>query len=633
MVASVRASLAEALGSDPDARDVLERWDRWGDELLDGLAEVYPDSELAQRLVTLMADAFRARSGRLRARDRERILRPDWIQSPSTIGYAAYADRFAGTLAGVRDAIPYLQDLGVSYLHLMPLLKPRPEPSDGGYAVADYRNVRADLGTMEDLAALAESLHDAGLSLTLDLVLNHVAREHAWAQAARSGDARYRDYFHVFNDRTLPDEYERSLPEVFPDFAPGNFTWDADLQAWVWTTFNSWQWDVNWSNPDVFCEFADIILFLANQGVDCLRLDAIAFVWKRMGTMCQNQPEVHAITQALRAVARIVAPALVFKAEAIVAPNDLVAYLGTGEHAGKVSDLAYQNSLMVQIWSALAAQDGRLMAVALDRFPAIPTTTAWATYLRCHDDIGWAIDDGDAAALGWSGHGHRAFLADFYTGAFEGSLARGVDFQANPLTGDRRTSGTATGLTGVEAALAAGDERELARAIDRMMCGYAMVMGYGGIPLIYMGDEIGLLTDHSYQNEPGLAEDNRWMHRPRMDWAIAAQRNDATSLAGRIWSRMRRLIAVRASLDSLHAATATHVDVPADWAVIRFARRHASGSIVQLYNVADGPRHVPASVAREFLEVPWDALSDSAPAYSGDDIVLPAYGVLWLVER
>src|SRR5690606_3545218 len=133
---------------------------------------------------------------------------------------------------------------------------------------------------------------------------------------------------------------------------------------------------------------------LANQGVEVLRLDAIAFLWKRMGTSCQNQPEVHQLTQALRAVSRIAAPAVIFKAEAIVGPNEVVDYLGRGRHRGKVSDLAYHNSLMVQVWSMLATRDSRLATQALGRFPPPPPSSAWVTYLRCHDDIGWAIDDG-----------------------------------------------------------------------------------------------------------------------------------------------------------------------------------------------------------------------------------------------
>ena len=614
------------LDADPELQ---ARYDRWSGDLIEGLSGIYDVDALLPRLHRIISEAHAARPADLRDRDRQRVLMPDWFQRPDQIGYVAYTDRFAGDLQGVRRRIDYLSDLHVTYLHLMPLLTPRSGPNDGGYAVADYRSVRPDLGTMDDLRALACDLHAAGISLTLDLVLNHVAEEHAWAVAARGGSARYRDYFYVYPDRTIPDQFERTLPEVFPAFAPGNFTWDDHLGGWVWTTFNSWQWDLNWTNPDVFCEFAETILFLANLGVDCLRLDAIAFIVKRMGTNCQNQPEVHLITQALRAITRIAAPATVFKAEAIVSPTDLVAYLGQGARAGKVSDLAYHNSLMVQIWSALAARDGRLLAAALSRFPAVPTTSAWGTYLRCHDDIGWAVEDADAAAVGWDGSGHRRFLSDFYTGDFAGSFARGAVFQPNELTGDRRISGTAASLAGVEAALESGSAVALDTAIDRLLCGYAMVLGFGGIPLIYMGDEIALINDLDYAIVPEHAEDNRWMHRPTMPWG----RLDSDPIAMRVRARFRHLIETRLSLASLHASVTTAVRVTDDPAVVLFERRHAAGTLVQVYNVSERQAAVRITdLAATGITSPWDHLSQTCIADVGGWVRLPAYATLWLTD-
>ena len=558
-LAAGRDRLVTALAADAGSADVLARYDRWAGDLYDGLDAVYDAPTVLPAVLDVVAAVHRDRRDALRDRDRDRVLRPDWFQDADALGYVAYADLFAGDLAGIGRRIDYLSGLGVTYLHLMPLLTPRPGANDGGYAVMDYRSVRPDLGTMADLATLADDLHAAGISLTLDLVLNHVAREHEWARRAKAGDERYRDYFYVYPDRTVPDAYEETLPEVFPAFAPGNFTWDGALDGWVWTTFNEWQWDVNWSNPQVFVEYADIIGFLANQGADCIRLDAIAFTWKRLGTTCQNQPEVHALTQALRAATRIMAPATIFKAEAIVGPQDVVAYLGQGEHAGKVSELAYHNSLMVQIWSALATRDGRLLAQALSRFAPIPVTSAWATYLRCHDDIGWAIDDADAAAVGWDGYSHRAFLADFYAGDFRGSFARGAHFQSNPLTGDRRTSGSAASLAGVEAALQAGDDSALDTAIARLTCAYAMVFGFGGLPLLYMGDELGLLNDHGFADDPAKAADNRWLHRPAMDWALAerAVGGETDDVATRVYHAITRLVHARKRLPALHAAVPT----------------------------------------------------------------------------
>ena len=493
----------------PDLRrEVFEaRLERWLPDLYDAVEELYDDpASVVRRLVALAVDGYAERDDELHRLDLRRSLAPDWFQRPDLIGYAAYADRFAGSLTGVAERADYLRELGVGYLHLMPLLTPRPTPNDGGYAVMDYRSVRPDLGTMEDLRKLTNQLREQEISLCLDLVLNHVAKEHEWARRARAGEQRYRDYFLVFPDREMPDAYERTLPEVFPDFAPGSFTYDDELAGWVWTTFNDYQWDVNWANPDVLCEYADIIIDLANHGVEVLRLDAIAFIWKRLGTSCQNQPEVHALTQALRALTRIACPALIFKAEAIVGPQDLLAYLGEREHYGKVSDLAYHNSLMVQIWSMLASQDAVLGSYALQQLPPPPPTTAWITYARCHDDIGWAISDEDAAAVGLDGHAHRRFLSDFYAGDFPGSWARGLVFQENEATGDRRISGSLASLAGLQV----GDPH----AVRRILLAHAIMLGFGGLPVIWMGDELGLLNDADWAATPEHAEDNRWAHRP-----------------------------------------------------------------------------------------------------------------------
>ena len=604
----------------PLRREMFEaRLDRWLPDLEAALRPLYVDPEhVARRLVELAARAFAARTDDLHRLDLKRSLEPDWFQRPEMVGYAAYADRFAGTLAGVAERTPYLADLGVRYLHLMPLLTPRPAPNDGGYAVADFRSVRPDLGTTDDLRALTGRLRQDGISLCLDLVLNHVAREHPWAEKARAGDPTYRDYFLVYPDREMPDAFEQTLPEVFPDFAPGNFTWDADLDGWVWTTFNDYQWDVNWANPDVLCEYADVILDLANHGVEVFRLDAIAFTWKRLGTSCQNQPEVHALTQALRTVARIACPAVVFKAEAIVGPQDLVAYLGQGEHWGKVSDLAYHNSLMVQVWSMLASRDARLAARALQQLPATPSTTAWITYARCHDDIGWAIGDDDAAGVGISGFEHRKFLSDFYAGEFPGSWARGLVFQENPATGDRRISGSLASLAG----LSTGDPG----SVDRILLAHAVVLGFGGLPVIWMGDELGLLNDPDWDADPEHAPDNRWVHRPRMPWPLPPDRHG-------IQEGVRRLVAARASLPHLHAAVPAEVLDPRDPGVLLVARRHPVGTMLGAYNVTPGPRHVPLAVLRDLGLDPdsvVDHVSGSTPVLHDDAVQLAPYACVWL---
>jgi amylosucrase len=598
-------------------------------DLLATLARVYGADAapaVARTLVGIARAAHDARPADLRELDAQRLREPDWFQRPSMVGYAAYADRFAGTLRGVGERASYLRDLGIGYLHLMPLLTPRPAPNDGGYAVMDYRSVRPDLGTLDDLRHLTTTLRADGISLCLDLVLNHVAREHEWAAAARAGDPDKRAYFHVHADREVPDAYEASLPEVFPDFAPGNFTWDDELDAWVWTTFNDYQWDLAWSNPAVLCEFADIILSLANLGVEVFRLDAIAFIWKRLGTSCQNQPEVHDLTRALRTVARIAAPAVLFKAEAIVGPADLPAYLGVGEHAGRVSDLAYHNGLMVQIWSMLASGDARLATHALQQLPQPPATTAWITYVRCHDDIGWAIADEDARAVGLDPFAHRRFLSDWYSGAYPGSWARGLVFQQNEQTGDRRISGSLASLAGLEA----GDPG----AVGRILLAHAIVLGFGGLPVIWMGDELGLLNDAGWADDPAHAADNRWVHRPAMPWAAVDAEAGADPHG--LTAGLRHLLGVRRALPHLHAASPTEIWDPRDSGVLLVVRRHPDGPLLGAYNVTGREAWVAADVLH------WlglhddglvDALTGSAPELHDGAVRLEPYAAAWLHLR
>ncbi len=631
-------ALEPAIPSDlPERTEFLARLGRYLPELEAGLAAVYPQADVWPRLLRIMLGHHTERSAALRQLDYQRLIAPDWFERPETIAYVAYTERFAGDLNGIHDKLEYLQSLGVTYLHLMPFLKPRPAPHDGGYAVMDYRAVRPDLGDMRDLERLTNALHGRGISLCCDLVLNHVAMEHEWAVKARAGNAKYQRYFYMYPDRDMPDQLERTLPEVFPDFAPGNFTWDTHSQRWVWTTFNTWQWDLNWSNPDVFLEFVDIILHLANKGIDIFRLDAIAFIWKRLGTNCQNLPEVHSLTQILRAAARIVCPAVIFKAEAIVAPNDLIAYLGQGEHYGLVSDSAYHNSLMVQIWSSLASRDTRLMAHALRSFPPKPSTTAWNTYLRCHDDIGWAISDDDARAVGLDGAAHRKFLSDYYSGDFPGTHARGLVFQENKRTADRRISGSGASLAGLEVALhndtKKGDARAVELSIKRLLLGHALVLGYGGIPLLYMGDELAALNDYGFMTAPEHAADNRWVHRPMMDWQVAnaAIAGRAAPHVQQMFDGLKTLIAARQRTPQLHAMRDTVILESPNAQVFAYERPHPLGSLLCLYNFSEELQVIPAwFLGNRGLGQATDSITNKPLEVRDGFVWLEGYAAVWL---
>jgi amylosucrase len=575
-----------------------------------------------------------ARPEALRQQDAQREVSPDWFLRSDRIGYVAYAERFAKTLTGVGEHLDYLAELKVTYFHLMSVLRPREGANDGGYAVVDYGDVDPALGSRADLVELADQLRQRGISLCLDLVLNHTAREHPWAQAARDGSARHREYYITFPDRTMPDRYEESLPEVFPTMAPGNFTWDDALKAWVWTTFNTYQWDLNYANPQVFAEMLGVMLNLANLGVDVLRIDAIAFTWKRLGTNCQNQPEAHLLAQAFRALVSIAAPGVLLKAEAIVPPDDLVPYLGAHRRYRPECHIAYHNQLMVMLWSSLATQHAHLATEALAALPPTPPTTSFVTYLRCHDDIGWAVDDADAGAAGINGGAHRAFLAAFYRGDVPGSWARGAPFSSNPDNGDERTSGTAAALCGLSAARETGAPAAIDRAVRRLLLGYGVVLGFGGIPLLYMGDELGLDNDLSYLGRPDQADESRWMHRPSMPWEIAARRERPGTVEHRIFSGLRQMIEARQAARAMSAGGQTFMHRYADTAVLAWERSHPEfGHFFGLANVADRPASVPeAALGWASLSNPIELLNADIKRSAGQ-LIIPPLSVCWFVDQ
>ena len=639
--------------------------------MLERLYGDHPDyGAFVDVLTQTLKDNWRRRPEDLKWLDLQRDLEPDWFQRSDQVGYVFYIDRFNDDLPGILEPekLDHLEALGVTYIHLMPCLKPREGDNDGGYSVQDYRAINPAYGTIDDLEQVAATLRERGISLCIDLVLNHTAKEHEWAVRARAGESRYLDYYLIFDDDTLPKQYEETLVEVFPDQAPGSFSfyedfWEGDAAAegsvdrdqngrWVWTTFNEHQWDLNWANPWVFLEIVDIALNLANKGASVLRLDAVAFMWKRMGTRCQSEPEVHMILHAFRAATRIAAAGVIHLEEAIVSPEEMIPYLGAGEHTAKEGNLAYHNSLMVQFWSALASRNAQLMThVLASHFPPVIPNATYATYLRCHDDIGWAVTDHDAAAVGLSGLAHRRFLADYYTGSFPGSVARGTLFQVNPRTGDARSNGSTASLAGLEAALEVQgtDRRQYAvnRAVDRILLGHALIASYGGIPLIYMGDEIAMLNDYDQLAEPANAGDGRWIQRPVMDWGrvraardvtgdgdgsgsadgdSARTRATSTVLAG-ITHIMRR----RKAVPEFHGGYATVALRPPDIRVFAFARPSPATTVVCLFNVSPDHLTVDGHWLREQGVVEFhDLLSERPVALHDDELRLPPYGRVWL---
>lgn len=582
------------------------------------------DAELAA-FVTQLAESWQHRPAELRAVDAARLADPDWFQSNQMLGGVCYVDRYAGDLEGVRARIPYFRELGLTYLHLMPLFEAPAENSDGGYAVSSYREVNPALGDMAQLQSLAAELRASGIALVLDFIFNHTSNEHEWARRAIAGEQEFENYYWVFDGREQPEAFEATVREIFPDDHPGSFVpfpnpdgtvpTRAEAERWVWATFHTFQWDLNYSNPAVMRAMAGEMLFLANQGIDVLRMDAVAFIWKQLGTSCENLPEAHLLIQIFTAALRIAAPAVMFKSEAIVHPDQVVEYISVDE-----CRISYNPLQMALIWNSLATRDVRLLQQALDRRHNLPPGTAWVNYVRSHDDIGWTFADEDAAEFGIDGFDHRRFLNNFFVNRFEGSFARGIPFQDNPKTGDCRISGTTASLAGLEA----GD----GGAIRRILLAHSIVLSTGGIPLIYLGDEVGQLNDPHWADVPAQADDSRWAHRPHYPAELYAQRTDPTSDAGRIFAGLHHLIAVRRATPEFSGGTLIGFDTKNPH-VLGYQRPGPAGAIVCFANVADQPQTIAALTLSGLPGTMIDLLTDARhPLRAG--LTLPAHGVVWL---
>ncbi|QDT89278.1 alpha-amylase family glycosyl hydrolase [Gimesia algae] len=583
-----------------------------------------------EQVLLTAARGWAERPEDLCALDRHRINEPNWFQSERISGGALYVDLFGENLSKLREQVSYFKNLGLTYLHLMPLFAVRPGNNDGGYAISTYRSVDPRLGTIDDLRLLAADLREAGISLVLDFVFNHTSDDHEWAKLAQSGNREYQEYYYIFPDREKPEQYERTLREIFPTVRRGNFTWHDGMQQWVWTSFNSFQWDLNYTNPAVFRAMLEEMFFIANTGIDILRLDAVAFIWKQMGTNCENLPEAHTLIQAFNRLARIATPGLLFKSEAIVHPDDVVKYIS--EHECQIS---YNPTLMALLWESLATRNVSLLVQTLRHRYKLPKNTAWVNYLRCHDDIGWTFDDADAQAIGINAYDHRKFLNDFYTGQFPGSFARGVPFQENHETGDMRISGTMASLAGLEQAIEEENEEKKELALRRMLLLHGVSLSIGGIPLLYLGEEWGMLNDYDFVKDPAKAGDSRWIHRPKMQWQFLEELDDHIkagngSIRSTIFRSTQKLIALRKSLPAL-AGQDMELIATANEHILGYVRLYEGNRLIVLANFSDeaqvieGNKLRTAGLGRFFQNV----IDDKTYATS-EQLVLAPYQILWL---
>jgi amylosucrase len=579
-----------------------------------------------EELLISLANSWLTRPDWLKQLDARRESDQAWFQSQRMVGGVCYVDRFGETLAGLRTHLPYFKELGLSYLHLMPLFEAPEGNSDGGYAVSSYRHVDPKLGTIAELSELAREFQEHGISLVVDFVFNHTSDEHRWARAAQSGDPEYQNYYFVFPDRTMPDAYERTLREIFPTVRRGSFTWRGDMQRWVWTTFNSFQWDLNYANPAVFRAMAEEMLSIANTGVEILRLDAVAFIWKRMGTSCENQPEAHLLIQAFNALARIAAPAMLFKSEAIVHPDDVLSYISPQE-----CQISYNPLLMALLWEALATREVKLLAHSMRTRFALPQGCAWVNYLRSHDDIGWTFDDADARRQWIDPDGHRKFLNAFYCGRFDGSFARGVPFQENPETGDARISGTLASLAGLEFAIQSGDTQQADLAVRRILMLHSIILSIGGIPLIYLGDEWGTLNDYSYAHNPAQAEDSRWVHRPAVNWEQRAlDQQDTSTPFYRIFSELTRLFRLRQAQPAIWDGMIDVIE-SGNPHLFGFVRHHGGQRLLIVANFSERPQPFDAGNLRIYgLGYQFTDLVGGTAYTAHGELLLEPYQCVWL---
>ncbi len=599
------------------------------DVLYENFIRLYGDQEGAQeiffKLLGVLRDFFLSRKEELKELDKEREKNVQWFFDQKWIGYVLYVDRYAQNLSQLTEKIPYWKELGVNVIHLMPLMKSPNGENDGGYAVSDYTQVDPKYGKNEDLLEFISLLHQEGMAIVLDFVLNHTSSEHEWASKAREGNVYYQQFYYMFDE--IPKEYDDYLVEIFPETAPGNFTYVDSIQKYVMTLFHSYQWDLNYRNPRVFLEMTKILLELCNWGVDFLRLDAVPYLWKKPWRNSQNEPETHLLLQLWKSAARIVAPSTVYIAEAIMQPQEIVKYFGEGHMVGRECDLAYNANFMVLLWDSLATQNTKLLQKSIELYPDFSQGGVWLNYIRSHDDIGWSFSDQAASSVGYNPFYHRQFLISFYTGEFPNSWAKGLRFMFNPKTQDARISGTCASLCGLESAK---KERDVLLAIKRIKMLIGVILSSRGLPLIYYGDELGYCNQYEGVVLDG---DNRWIHRPLFDWKKAEKRKEEGAIEHELFHYYQRLIQLRKQIP-LFSSFVEQEWLPCDEiALLAYRRRKNDDMILVLGNVSMDEVKIPLSFFQKIgLNMPlYDIISGNSYREIGEFLLGP-YDLLWLKE-
>ena len=591
------------------------------DELRWLYMELYGNEAMFAELTFQMYEFYQARKASLKNRDEKREKNPDWFKKNDMLGMMLYIDNFAGNIKGVQEKLDYLKSCNVNCVHLMPFLDSPQGRSDGGYAVADFRKVKPELGTMEDLERLTEKCHQKDMNVCMDFVMNHTSEDHEWAKRARQGDGEYMSRYFFYDNNEIPRKYEETVPQVFPTTAPGNFTYLQEINHYVLTTFYPYQWDLNYKNPRVFNEMMYNFLFLANQGIDIVRIDAVPYIWKELGTSCRNLERVHTIVRMMRIISEIVCPSVILLGEVVMEPEKVVPYFGTVEKPE--CHMLYNVTTMATTWHSLATEDIRLLKQQMDVVNQLPKEYTFLNYLRCHDDIGWGLDFDTLKNWGMEEVTHKRFLNDFYTGRYEGSVSRGELYNDDPITQDARFCGTTASMCGVESAGFEGNEEKMKAALQLDFMLHAYMLTQSGIPMLYSGDEIAQVNDYTYKENPLKQEDSRYIHRGVFHWELAKNRNDTSTVEGKIFQGLDKLEKLRKKETVFDSSASVYTYDVHDNGILCIMREHAGEKFFGIFNFSTSDRIAWMQedgiyenlISRETMEL--------------KDVLIPAHGFIW----
>ena len=587
-----------------------------------------------QKLLKLLTKLYLDRPEELKNQDLERLKSGNWYQSEDLVGMQLYVEHFNKDLKGLEEKIPYFKKLGINFLHLMPITTRPKGESDGGYAVNSYLQVDKKYGSKEDLLELTTAFRNNGIYLMLDFVVNHTSNEYSWAKKAKKGDKKYQGYYYTYEDYTIPAEFEKTLPEVFPETSPGNFTYIPEMEKWVMTVFNSYQWDLNYTNPEVFLEMLTNLVKLTDMGVDVVRFDALAFLWKRIGTISQNLPEAHNLITLFRMCLQVVAPGTILLAEAIVAPMDIVKYFGEEEKRGNECEVAYNASLMALLWNSIATKKTQLLYKSLMHVPPKPKDCTWINYIRCHDDIGLGYENHLIEELGWNPGMHRKFLLDYYCQRLDWSPATGLLFMYNPKTGDGRITGSAASLLGLEKALTTKDQGLLEESVKKIIMLHGITLAFGGIPLIYAGDEIGTLNDYSFQNDVSKKGDSRWVNRPMQDWETISKLDNENLPQSKIFQTLQKLIKIRKNNTVFADSNNLELYHTGNDHIFSFERYEDQQGLLVICNFDENPQVIDSSWIKKLgyfsKGEPLDLVSNEKVSLNSGLLELMPHQMMWL---